>query len=102
MGGSASDDILNSPSDADLRWARYLQQSSLTNTLHLHPNFAMNGGPLAYAGPSDHYGNQQHTPVNDYPAFSSVPPRMFESFPWAIALSLFFCPPNRITYCASL
>ena len=72
MGGSASDDIQNDTSKTDLRWARYLQQCSITNIPQLHPNIDGNGNPSMHAGPSNHYGNQLHSSTNNYSVVSSA------------------------------
>ena len=87
-----ADDIQNNAPNADLRWAQYLHQCSLKNTPLLHLNFGGNGSPPTYAGPSNHYGQQQHSsPLNCYPVFSASP-RTVLVILWAITLIPAFLP----------
>ena len=89
-----SDDILNDAPDADLRWARYLQQCSHRHTLHLHRHFDGNGIPPTYAGPSD----QQYTsPISHYPAFPSAASRTFRVITWPLCLPLLSILPIEIS-----
>jgi hypothetical protein len=91
--GAAADNIQNGASNADLRWGRYLQQCSLTNTSHLHLDFGGNVNPPTYAGPSGHYGRQQQSsPFNRYPVFLAPSPRTIKETFWFIMLIPAFLP----------